>query len=202
MIEEICRDYEQAYGLKTIALRYFNAAGADLDCEIGENHSPESHLIPLVIEAAMGIRPNITIFGTDFDTRDGTAIRDYIHVNDLATAHRQAIKYLLHNQKSQYLNLGTGNGLSVQEIIQAVERFSGKKISVVRKGKRTGEPPVLVAEATTAKKLLKWSPTYSDIDMIISSAWRWHTFLHQNFEALQARDQKIEHLFKNVSSLS
>lgn len=202
MIEEITRDYEQAYGLKTIALRYFNAAGADFDCEIGENHTPETHLIPLAIETAMGHREKITIFGTDFDTKDGTAIRDYIHVQDLAIAHKNAVNWLLDKQTSQYLNLGTGKGFSVQQIIQAVERYSKKSLCVSREERRKGEPSVLVSSARKAQRLLEWSPQFSSLDTIISTAWRWHEHMHQNLEQFQGGNQKVEMLFKDASSLS
>lgn len=202
MLEDIARDYEQAYGLKTVALRYFNAAGADLETEIGENHSPESHLIPLVIETAMGLRQKIKIFGTDFETEDGTAIRDYIHVKDLAKAHHQALKWLLKNKSSNYLNLGTGQGVSVQQIVTAVEKHCNKTICVSKEKRRTGEPPILVANAAHACEVLDWKPEYSDVQTIISTAWKWHEYMYNNKQLLNMENQTIEHSFDSASSLS
>ncbi len=173
-VENMLYWYGVAHGLKWSALRYFNAAGADSDTEIGEDHTPESHLIPLVIQALLGKRPHIGIFGTDYDTPDGTAIRDYIHVTDLADAHLKALEYLQQGGESTVFNLGTGNGYSVRDVIQSAERVSGKKIPVKETPRRAGDPPVLVASSAKAKKILKWKPQYSDLDTIMKTALRWH----------------------------
>lgn len=174
MVEHILRDYDQAYGIKHFALRYFNAAGADLDRMVGEAHSPETHLIPLTIKSVLGVFPEITIYGTDYPTRDGTAIRDYVHVNDLASAHIMSLEKLTQNSGSQTLNLGTGNGASVKEIVRAVEKISGKKMPLKLRERRPGDPPELVACADKAKQVLNWRPKMSDLQTIISSAWEWH----------------------------
>ncbi len=159
MIEQILRDYEQAYGITHASLRYFNAAGADPDGEIGEDHDPETHLIPLVIKAALGLRKHIEVFGTDYDTPDGTAIRDYIHVTDLADAHVSAISRLLDKGASVMLNLGTGVGNTVRQVIEAVERVSGRKVPVVEGPRRPGDPRVY-ANAGGAGRLLHWTPPF------------------------------------------
>jgi len=174
MIEQILRDYEHAYGLSHAALRYFNAAGADPDGEIGEDHDPETHLIPLVIHAALGLRKHIEIFGTDYDTPDGTAVRDYIHVTDLADAHVSAISRLLDKGASMMLNLGTGVGNTVRQVIEAVERVSGRTVPVKEGPRRAGDPPALYANAGGAGTLLGWTPRLSDIDATVETAWRWH----------------------------
>lgn len=173
MMEQIMADYEIAYGIKYAALRYFNAAGADADGELGESHTPESHLIPLVLKAIKGERENITVFGTDYDTPDGTCIRDYIHVEDLADAHMKALEKLFETQKSYELNLGTGIGTSVKEIITASEEITGKKVPVVYGKRRAGDPAVLYAANNLAKETLNWQPKYTDIKEIIKTAWAW-----------------------------
>ena len=173
-VERMLHWYAQAYGLKYAALRYFNASGADPEGEIGEDHTPETHLIPLVIEAAMGKRTHISVFGTDYPTPDGTAVRDYIHVNDLADAHLRALNYLREKQQNIALNLGTGGGNSVREIIAAVEAVSGKKVPVKESPRRAGDPAVLVADARKARATLAWSPKYADIKQIVEHAWKWH----------------------------
>jgi UDP-arabinose 4-epimerase len=175
MVEKMLKWYDGAYGLKWAALRYFNAAGADPEGEIGEDHDPETHLIPLIVDAALGKRPNIGIFGTDYPTPDGTAVRDYIHVNDLADAHIRAQKYLQKGGQSVALNLGTGKGNSVREVIAAVERVSGNKVPVKEQGRRAGDPPALVANASKANEVLGWKPQYASIDTIVEHAWKWHT---------------------------
>lgn len=174
-IEQIMADYERAHGIKYAALRYFNAAGADSGGEIGERHSPETHLIPLIIEAAMGKRDSVRIFGTDYPTPDGTAIRDYIHVEDLAEAHIRAMKRLLDGGGSVCLNLGTGTGHSVLEVIDSVRRVSGKTFEAIPERRRAGDPPSLVADPAEARKTLDWDCAYKDIDSIVESAWRWHS---------------------------
>jgi UDP-glucose-4-epimerase GalE len=174
MVERILHWYGGAYGLRSAALRYFNAAGADPDGEIGEDHDPETHLIPLTIFAIQGKRPRIDIFGTDYPTPDGTAIRDYIHVNDLADAHIRALRHLLDGKSNLALNLGTGTGHSVREVIAAVERVTGKKTPVKESGRRAGDPPALVADARRANEALGWRPRFADIGTIVEHAWKWH----------------------------
>lgn len=174
MIERVFADYDTAYGLRYVALRYFNACGANEEADIGENHNPESHLIPLVLDAAIGKRENIKIFGTDYPTPDGTCVRDYIHVEDLASAHLLALKDLLDGGESKQYNLGNGKGFSVKEVIEAVKKISGKEFSVVEDVRRPGDPPVLVATSEKIKKELGWKPKYTDIEAIVATAWKWH----------------------------
>ncbi len=171
MIEQIFADYERAYGLQHIALRYFNAAGCSQDSKIGESHSPETHLIPLVLQTILGKRNIIQVFGTDYDTPDGTCIRDYIHVEDLAVAHRLALEKL--GNYNGCINLGTGIGTSVKEIITAAEQVSGKKCPVEYAPRRAGDPAHLFADNAKAKEILGWQPQYTDIKDIISTAWNW-----------------------------
>jgi UDP-glucose-4-epimerase GalE len=174
-MERAIRWYGVAYGLSGVSLRYFNAAGADLDGELGEEHDPESHLIPLVIKAALGQRPEVGIFGTDYPTADGTAVRDYIHVVDLADAHVRALDYLAGGGETTELNLGTGEGHSVREVVAAVGKFCGGRVPAKDAPRRAGDPPVLVADPAKARQLLKWRPQHSDLDTIIQSAWKWHS---------------------------
>lgn len=174
MIERILTDFDHAYGMGSVCLRYCNAAGADIDGEIGEDHAPEPHLIPLVIHTAMGLRKGIEIFGTDYDTPDGTAIRDYIHVTDLAAAHIDALHYLEAGGATTCLNLGTGLGNSVRQIISAVEEVSGKTVPAKEGPRRAGDPCVLYANAAQALELLGWKPNYSDVRIIVDTAWKWH----------------------------
>ena len=174
MVEQILQDFEQAYGLKSTVLRYFNASGADPDGEVGEKHDPETHLIPLILDAAMGVRENITIFGDDYETRDGTCIRDYIHVNDLAQAHLLALKWMIQNQKCNHFNLGNGEGFSVKEIIEVVERVTGKSVPVKIGKRREGDAASLIGSSEKAQKLLGWVPKLNSIEDIVSTAWNWH----------------------------
>lgn len=173
MFEQVMADYDKAYGLKYIALRYFNAAGCDSEGELGESHSPETHLIPLVLKAIKGEIPELTVFGTDYDTEDGTCIRDYIHVEDLAEAHKLAIEKLFEEPKSQRINLGTGIGTSVKEIICAAEKVTGKKVPLKYGQRREGDPPRLYAANSMSKKILNWEAKYTDIYDIIETAWQW-----------------------------
>jgi UDP-glucose-4-epimerase GalE len=173
MLERVLADYSYAYGLKYAALRYFNAAGCSEDGLIGEDHNPETHLIPLVLEAAAGVREHITVFGTDYPTPDGSCIRDYIHVNDLARAHILAIDKLEEGAESFKCNLGTGIGHSVKELISAAERVTGKSIKVVLGERREGDPPELVAAPALAKELLGWEAEVKDLDVILKTAWAW-----------------------------
>ncbi len=173
MIEHILADYGDAYGLKSISLRYFNAAGADLEGELGEYHDPETHLIPLILDTAADRRPNITIYGDDYDTPDGTCIRDYIHVSDLADAHVCAMMGLGDRKLARAYNLGTGNGYSVLEVIDAVRHLTSRDVMVQRGARRPGDPASLVADASRANRDLGWLPKYTKIGDIIESAWAW-----------------------------
>ena len=173
-VERILHWYAGAYGIRYAALRYFNAAGADPDGEIGEDHTPETHLIPLVIEAALGTRSHISLFGTDYSTPDGTAIRDYIHVNDLADAHVRALAHLKNGGGNLALNLGTGKGNSVREVIAVVEAVSRRIVPIKEAPRRPGDPAELVADARKARTVLGWEPRYPDIRTIAEHAWKWH----------------------------
>jgi UDP-glucose-4-epimerase GalE len=174
MMERALYWYGEAYGIRSVSLRYFNAAGADPDGETGEAHDPETHLIPLVLDAALGRRPEVQVFGTDYPTRDGTAIRDYIHVTDLADAHVKAIQHLEAGGETTAINLGTGEGHTVKEVIEAVERVTGRKVPRREVGRRAGDPPSLVADARRAGAVLSWRPRMSDLDSIVRTAWSWH----------------------------
>jgi UDP-glucose 4-epimerase len=173
IVENILRDYSNAYGLKYVSLRYFNAAGADPDGKIGEAHEPETHLIPLILDAASDKNKHISIFGTDYDTPDGTCIRDYIHVNDLAQAHILALNYLESSADSDVFNLGNGNGISVREMIETARHVTGKTIQTIESPRRPGDPDSLVGSASKAKNILGWHPQYTDLKDIIETAWRW-----------------------------
>ncbi|NLM22102.1 MAG: UDP-glucose 4-epimerase GalE, partial [Peptococcaceae bacterium] len=173
MIENILADYDLAYSLKYVSLRYFNACGADDGGLIGEDHRPETHLIPLILQTALGLRKRISIYGDDYPTNDGTCIRDYIHVNDLAHAHVLALNYLRNDNKSDVFNLGNGNGFSVKEIIRAAEKVVGSSIPQDIGPRRSGDPAVLVADAQKAKKKLGWKPEYTDLEGIIKTACQW-----------------------------
>lgn len=174
IVEQILKDYNAAYGLNYASLRYFNAAGADPDGDVGELHDPETHLIPLILDVAAGKRENVKIFGTDYDTPDGTCIRDYIHVTDLADAHILALKYLQDNQKSDVFNLGNGNGFSVKEVIETAREITGNEIKAVEAERRQGDPPILIGSSHKAKEVLKWKPKYGDLSQIVETAWNWH----------------------------
>jgi UDP-glucose 4-epimerase len=173
MIEKVLADFDLSHNLKYAALRYFNAAGADFEGEIGESHDPEPHLIPIVLQTALGKREHIKIFGDDYDTPDGTCIRDYIHVYDLADAHLKALEYLVRGENSDFFNLGTGDGNSVKELIDKAREVTGKEIKSVIAERRAGDPAVLVADNKKAKNILGWNPKYN-LDDIIKSAWNWH----------------------------
>ncbi|MBU0668129.1 UDP-glucose 4-epimerase GalE [Patescibacteria group bacterium] len=183
LFEELLKSYEVFYGINYIALRYFNAAGADSSGNLGEAHDPETHLIPLVLRAAAGgfaadspaKTAPLKIFGTDYDTPDGTCIRDYIHVTDLVKAHVLALDYLLRNGKSDVFNLANGKGFSVREVISAAEKVTGKKIPYKDAARREGDPPVLIADCSKAKKVLGWEPVHSSLEEIIASAHKWHS---------------------------
>jgi UDP-glucose 4-epimerase len=175
MVEEILKDYDKAYGIKHVNLRYFNAAGADPDGDIGERHHPETHLIPLTIYAALGMNKDVRIFGTDYATGDGTCIRDYIHVMDLADAHIRAIDHLKTTGQSDSFNLGNGGGYSVREIIETVRKASKRDFKVVEAERREGDPPVLIGSSKKATEILGWRPQYADIQTIVETAYKWHS---------------------------
>jgi UDP-glucose 4-epimerase len=175
MVEQILSDYERAYGLRHACLRYFNAAGADPSGTLGERHEPETHLIPLVLRAAAGRWPAIKVFGTDYDTPDGTCIRDYIHVTDLCDAHLLALQRLADDGRSRSYNLGNGNGFSVKQVIDAARKVSGRNIAVAEGPRRDGDPARLIADSRRAQAELGWRPRYPDLDTIITHAWAWET---------------------------
>jgi UDP-glucose-4-epimerase GalE len=172
--ERMLEDFGSAYGLKSVRLRYFNAAGADPNGEIGEDHEPETHLVPLVLHAALGSKASVQIFGTDYPTPDGTAVRDYVHVADLARAHVLALEYLLKGGDSIAINLGSERGASVREVINTARSITGFEIDASEVQRRAGDPPVLLAKTTRAKNILRWSAERSDLSTIIGDAWRWH----------------------------
>ena len=174
MVEQILRDYAAAYGIRSVALRYFNASGADPLARIGEAHEPESHLIPLAIAAARGQRPALKVFGDDYPTPDGTCVRDYVHVDDLADAHVRALGWLADHPGFNAFNLGNGAGYSVRDVIETVEKVSGLPVPHAMAPRRAGDPPVLVADSAKARDVLGWTPKHPRLDDIIASAWGWH----------------------------
>jgi UDP-glucose-4-epimerase GalE len=171
--ERMLDDFGRAHGIKSARLRYFNAAGADPIAEIGEDHDPETHLIPLALDVASGRRRDVTVFGTDYPTPDGTAVRDYIHVCDLARAHVLALEHLLNNGDTIAVNLGTGRGFSVRQVIDTVRRITRREVTARDGPRRAGDPPVLIADSKEANERLAWMPQRSDLDTIITDAWRW-----------------------------
>ncbi|MBE9489617.1 MAG: UDP-glucose 4-epimerase GalE [Bacteroidetes bacterium] len=179
MVEQILADYDKAYGLKSICLRYFNAAGADPEGLLGERHEPETHLIPLVLQVASRRRESISVFGRDYDTPDGTCVRDYIHIVDLCSAHLLALEKIIISSKSHVYNLGNGNGFSVQEVIDTAEIVTGKEIKVVEAPRREGDPAILLANAALVKTELGWFPQYSKLSSIIEHAWQWELKFYQ-----------------------
>jgi UDP-glucose 4-epimerase len=178
MVERILADFDPAYGLKSVSFRYFNAAGADPEGRLGEDHQPETHLIPLVLMTALGKQKEVTIFGTDYPTTDGTCVRDYIHVSDLADAHVLGLKYLMSGGETTKFNLGNGNGFSVREVIEAAREVTGKPIAAKEFDRRPGDPPALVGSAQRARSILGWDPKYADLRTILRHAWVWHQKRH------------------------
>jgi len=179
MVERILSDFHTAYDFKSVRFRYFNAAGADPQGRLGEDHNPETHLIPLVLQTALGKREFISIFGTDYPTPDGTCIRDYIHVNDLADAHVLGLKYLLDGGDSEVFNLGNGNGFSVKEVIETAKLVTGREIAVKECDRRPGDPPSLIGSGDKARKILNWQPQYSSLKDILVHSWQWHQQRHK-----------------------
>ncbi len=171
-----------AHNLRFVSLRYFNACGAHISGQIGEDHNPETHLIPLILQAASGKRDHISIFGTDYDTVDGTCVRDYIHVTDLAQAHILAVRYLMDGNKSDIFNLGNGVGFTVRQVIDEARKVTGADIKVVEEGRRAGDPATLIASSDKAKSVLGWKPEYADLSKIIETAWKWHSEHKNGFE--------------------
>lgn len=172
--EKALKRYDEIYDLKYISLRYFNAAGADPEAEIGEAHNPETHLIPIVLQTALGLRDKIYIYGNDYQTRDGSCIRDYIHVNDLAAAHILALESLADGKESSIYNLGNGEGYSVKEVINTVKKVTGRDFKVEISARRSGDPAVLIASSDKIRRELNWQPQYSNLEKIIATAWEWH----------------------------
>ena len=175
MVEQVLADYEKAYGLRSVSLRYFNAAGADPEGLLGERHEPETHLIPLVLQAASGRRPHIGVFGRDYDTPDGTCVRDYIHIEDLCSAHWLALQSLMGGGGSQAYNLGNGQGFSVQEVIDTAQQVTARSIAVVNGPRRAGDPARLVADSSLIREKLGWQPRYAALATIVAHAWAWET---------------------------
>ncbi|MDB5995404.1 MAG: UDP-glucose 4-epimerase GalE [Pseudomonas sp.] len=173
MVEQMLEDFDRAYGLKSVCLRYFNAAGADPEGQLGERHEPETHLLPLILQAASGRRGSITVYGRDYDTPDGTCVRDYVHVADLVAAHALAVDYLLAGGASTAFNLGNGQGFSVQQVIDTACRVTGKAIDVSDAPRRAGDPPRLVADPKKAYAILGWQPRFSSLEQIVTHAWAW-----------------------------
>ncbi len=175
MVEQALEDYEKAYGLQSVCLRYFNAAGADPEGELGERHNPETHLIPLILQAASGRRDKMSIFGRDYPTDDGSCVRDYIHIVDLCSAHLLALEKLINGSGSKRYNLGNGNGFSVIEVIEAVKSVTEKDFKVATEQRRPGDPAVLVANSALARSELGWKPVYDDLEIIVQHSWNWET---------------------------
>lgn len=175
MIEQMLDDYDKAYGLRSTCLRYFNAAGADPDGELGERHVPETHLIPLILQAASGRREDIKVFGDDYPTDDGTCVRDYIHINDLCEAHSLALQHMITKDQSARYNLGNGKGFSVKQVIDVAKDISANDFKVTIEPRRAGDPAILVADATLARQELNWQPEFADLKDIVRTAWQWET---------------------------
>jgi UDP-glucose 4-epimerase len=178
VVEQMLGDFDQAYGLKSVIFRYFNASGAEPTGLLGEDHDPETHLIPLALLTTLKKREFLSIFGTDYDTPDGTAVRDYIHICDLADAHILGLEYLLQGGESNLFNLGNGNGFSVREVIETTKKVTGLPLPVKEGDRRAGDAPILVGSSEKAQKILGWQPQYADLEKIISHAWQWHQQRH------------------------
>lgn len=181
MFEKILNWYDRIFGIKNVCLRYFNACGASLEGKIGEDHEPETHIIPLAMKVALGQREKFTLFGEDYRTKDGTCVRDYIHVSDLASAHIKALEYLFKNGESNFFNVGTGSGYSNKEILERIKKISGVDFKVEIGARRPGDPDAIYADNRKIKKILGWEPQFSDLETIIKSAWNWHRANPQGF---------------------
>jgi UDP-glucose-4-epimerase GalE len=193
MVEQMLEDFASAYGLAAVRLRYFNAAGADPEASLGEDHRPETHLIPLVLQVALGQRPAVEIFGDDFSTTDGTCIRDYIHIADLAQAHGLALVRLLDGASGGVFNLGNGNGYSVREVIETARRVTGKSIPARVVGRRDGDPSILVGSCRKARDELGWQPRFGSLESIVETAWRWHCGHPCGYDGQQIMEWKADH---------
>jgi len=180
MVEHILDDFDRAYGLRSVRFRYFNAAGADPQGRLGEDHTPETHILPLVLLTALGKRESISIYGTDYDTPDGTCIRDFIHVTDLAQAHILGLEYLLNGGNTEVFNLGNAQGFSIQEVIEAARAVTDRPIPVTLADRRPGDPPILVGSGEKAQRILGWKPQYPDLETILKHAWQWHQKRHES----------------------
>lgn len=178
MVERILVDFDAAYDFKSVCFRYFNAAGADPTGLLGEDHAPETHIIPLVLMTALGQQESVSILGTDYPTPDGTCIRDYIHVSDLAIAHVLGLEYLLKGGDSEIFNLGNGNGFSVRQVIETAQAVTGRPITAIERDRRPGDPPALIGSGEKARRILNWQPRYADLKDILSHAWQWHQKRH------------------------
>ena len=172
-VERMIKDFAHAYGMSYVLLRYFNAAGADSEGELGERHNPESHLVPLILQAASGRRDNIKVFGSDYETEDGSCVRDYVHINDICHAHLLALKKMQANNTSAAFNLGNGTGFSVKKVIDVTKQVTAKDFTVIEADRRDGDPAVLVADSTLAKQELNWKPEFNQLETIIETAWNW-----------------------------
>ncbi|MEW5908490.1 MAG: UDP-glucose 4-epimerase GalE [Thermodesulfobacteriota bacterium] len=192
MVEQILEDISKASEFRYVSLRYFNAAGGDPDGRMGEDHSPETHLIPRLLNSVLktGIREPLEIFGSDYDTPDGTCIRDYVHVMDLVQAHLLALTYLLDGGRSEVFNLGSGQGASVREVIRAAEKITGMQVPVVEAGRRPGDPPVLIADSKKISKKLGWQPGFSELESVIQTAWKWHSGSPSGYSTSVRRPRK------------
>lgn len=184
MVEQMLADYDSAYGLKSVCLRYFNAAGADPSGLLGERHEPETHLIPIALEVALGVRAQLNVFGDNYDTPDGTCIRDYVHVSDLCAAHMLALQHLKRHGTSASVNLGNGKGFSVREVISAIEKITRHNLNISISPRRQGDPAILVADSDLARVLLGWQPKYADLETIVSHAWAWAKSCHHKSSIL------------------
>lgn len=196
-VEKMLRDFDAAHGMKSVAFRYFNAAGADPQGRLGEDHAPETHLIPLVLLTALEKREAISIFGTDYPTPDGTCVRDYIHVSDLADAHILGLEFLLAGNDSNVFNLGNCNGFSVREVIETARKVTNKEIPVIESARRPGDPPILVGSSEKAQKVLRWQPQYAELETILKHAWQWHQKRHAIERSAIERSESV--LAKAVS---
>ncbi|WP_322924138.1 UDP-glucose 4-epimerase GalE [Paenibacillus campi] len=183
VMERMMSWFDKAHGIRYVALRYFNAAGAHASGKIGEDHRPESHLVPLVLQTALGQRPHISVFGDDYPTEDGTCVRDYIHVSDLADAHLKAVEYLAAGGASSAFNLGNGQGFSVKQVIETAKKVTGRDIPAVIEPRRSGDPAVLVASSAKARSVLGWTPQHNSLENIIASAWQWHESKPQGYDS-------------------
>jgi UDP-glucose 4-epimerase len=184
MFEQLLSKYDQFWDIKSVCLRYFNACGADSSGKIGQDYVPDTHIVPRVLKSMLGIYDSIQIYGTDYPTKDGTCVRDYIHVTDLIDAHLLALDYLFKGGKSEIFNLGNGSGFSVKEVIDSVESMVKQKVNVKEAPRREGDPAVLIADATKAKEVLKWVPQHSSLDEIIKTAWDWHKANPNGYDAM------------------